>query len=49
MFHAVIIRACSTATSARIGPRLDLIRWYLAAKKVFFERAADIAETPVRL
>jgi hypothetical protein len=23
MFHAVMIRACSTATSARIGPRRD--------------------------
>src|SRR4051812_19447035 len=46
MFHAVMIRACSTATSARIGPRRDLIRWYLAKKNVFFDRAADIAETP---
>src|SRR5215217_4065368 len=46
MFHAVMIRECSTATSARIGPRRDRIRWYLAEKKVFFDRAADIAETP---
>jgi hypothetical protein len=46
MFHAVMTRACSTATSARIGPRRALIRWYLAEKKVFFDRAADIAETP---
>src|SRR3954447_1446690 len=46
MFHAVMISACSTATSARIGPRRVLIRWYLAEKKVFFDRAADIAETP---
>ena len=46
MFHAVMTRACSTATSARIGPRRDLIRWYLAEKNEFFDRAADIAETP---
>src|SRR5437868_1131124 len=46
MFHAVMRRACSTATSARMGPRRDVIRRYLAAKNEFFDRAADIAETP---
>src|SRR6516165_12345943 len=46
MCHAATTMACSTATSALIGPRRTVIRLYLAQKYVSFRRTTDRAATP---
>src|SRR6476659_45191 len=46
MCQAAMTMACSTETSARIGPRRAVIRWYFAQKYVFFRFTTESAAIP---